>query len=84
MLVRIAAWQRILKFCAQIAAAQRKFEIKFYVLIATQYFLPLLNFRQDFIATKLHTAKFRTVKFQSKFYGEISALRILKIAAKSV
>ena len=29
-------------------------------------------------------AKFRTVKFQSKFYGEIFALRILKIAAKAV
>ena len=28
-------------------------------------------------------AKFRTVKFQSKLYGKISALRILKIAAKS-
>jgi len=31
---------------------------------------------------KFHTAKFRMVKFQSKFCGEISALRILKIAAK--
>ena len=33
---------------------------------------------------KFHTAKFRTVKFQSKFYGEIFALRIIKIAAKAV
>lgn len=55
-----------------------------FTFISRRSIFAAIKFRQDSIAAKLHTAKFRTVKFQSKFYGEISALCVSKITIQPV
>ena len=63
--VRIAAWQRILKFCAQ-TAAQSKFEIKFYVYIAGAIFFAAIKFSTGFYRGEILYGKIPLSKILDK------------------